>query len=76
MCPAWSDTGEGGAVNLSGWAAGRKLEFDDKLLQGWLDKALSRADDRALFGLGSGQSGRDKLKREYTATMQRWEEVE
>lgn len=25
--------------------------FEEKVLQGWLDAALSRADDRALFGL-------------------------
>jgi len=25
--------------------------MDEKLLRGWLDEALTRADDRALFGL-------------------------
>ena len=27
--------------------------MDEKQLKGWLDKALTRADDRALFGLES-----------------------
>jgi hypothetical protein len=26
-------------------------EFDDKILRGWIDQALTRADDRELFGL-------------------------
>jgi hypothetical protein len=26
--------------------------MDEKLLRGWLDEALTRADDRVLFGLG------------------------
>ena len=31
--------------------------FDEKILRGWLDRALTREDDRALFGLGAGKSG-------------------
>jgi hypothetical protein len=26
-------------------------EFDEAVLRGWIDKALTQADDRALFGL-------------------------
>lgn len=26
-------------------------EFDEAVLRGWMDKAVTRADDRALFGL-------------------------
>jgi hypothetical protein len=32
-------------------------EFDEAVLRGWMDTALTRADDRALFGLG--ESGHD-----------------
>ena len=33
-------------------------EFDEAVLQGWMDQALSREDDRALFGLPApGSSG-------------------
>jgi hypothetical protein len=28
-------------------------EFDEAVLRAWMDRALTRADDRALFGLGS-----------------------
>ncbi len=31
--------------------------MDEKLLRGWLDEALSRADDRALFNLPPRSSG-------------------
>ena len=38
-----------GAVVLSKVEDG---SFDEKVLKGWLAAALTRADDRALFGLG------------------------
>jgi hypothetical protein len=37
-----------GAVLLAKVDAG---EFDEGILRGWMDVALTRADDRALFGL-------------------------
>lgn len=39
-----------GAVLLSKVEA---REFDEKILRGWMDQALSRPDDRALFGLNA-----------------------
>jgi hypothetical protein len=39
-----------GAILLSKVEAG---EFDEAVLKGWMEAALSREDDRALFGLGA-----------------------
>jgi hypothetical protein len=35
----------------------QKGEIDPEQLRGWLDQALTRADDRALFGLAARESG-------------------
>jgi hypothetical protein len=32
-------------------------EIDNELFRGWLDRALTRADDRALFGLPVNEPG-------------------
>jgi hypothetical protein len=41
-----------GAIVLARVEQGR---LDQALLRGWMDEALERTDDRALFGLGEAQ---------------------